>query len=162
MGSDGQDEGEGATGGGMLATISNEMVQAQKHFFGKGPTYAKSYILDDMLIIVMRGGVTRAEQTMLEFGAQDQVRQFRQLFENEMAGRLMGMIERITHRKVATYQSQMMFNPNVVVEMFIFDAPGDDAAIAATAQGQLDGDDTGQATDEGSLDAAGESGQSNE
>jgi uncharacterized protein YbcI len=37
-----------------------------------------------MLIIVMRGGLTTAEQTMLDFGHPDLVRQFRQLFENEM------------------------------------------------------------------------------
>ncbi len=63
-------------GGALLSRISNEMVRAQKTFFGKGPTKAKSYMLDDMLIIVMRGGMTTAEETMLEFGQQDQVRQF--------------------------------------------------------------------------------------
>jgi len=36
-------------GGELLARISNEMVRAQKEFFGKGPTKAKSYMLDDML-----------------------------------------------------------------------------------------------------------------
>ncbi len=48
----------------------------------------------------MRGGMTAAEKTMLEFGQPDQVRQFRQLFENEMTGRLTDMIERLTGRKV--------------------------------------------------------------
>jgi uncharacterized protein YbcI len=70
------------------------MVRAQKEYFGKGPTKAKSYMLDDMLIIVMRGGMTTAEKTMLEFGQADQVRAFRQLFENEMTERLTDMVER--------------------------------------------------------------------
>jgi uncharacterized protein YbcI len=98
------------------------MVRAQKKFFGKGPTEAKSYLLDDLLIIVMRGGLTTAEKTMLEFGQPDQVRQFRQLFENEMTERLTGMIEDLTGRKVLTYQSQVMFEPDIVVEMFVFDS----------------------------------------
>jgi uncharacterized protein YbcI len=37
-------------------------------FLRHGPTTAKSYIFDDLLLIVMRGGFTTAERTMLEFG----------------------------------------------------------------------------------------------
>ena len=142
----------GQEGGGMLSSLSNAMVQAQKEFFGKGPTQARSYILDDMLLIVMRGGLTTAERTMLNFGHPDQVRQFRQLFENEMTGRLTDMVERLTGRKVATYQSQIMFDPDVVVEMFVFDRPADDEPRAATAAGQVRDDSAGEATDQDALD----------
>ncbi len=139
-------------GQSVLARISNEMVGAQKEFFGKGPTEAKSYILDDLLIIVMRGGFTTAEKTMLDFGHPDLVRNFRQLFENAMTQRLTGMVEEVTGRKVVNYQSQVMFDPDVVVEMFVFDRPGDDGTRHATAQGQIEEDGTGEATDEDALD----------
>jgi uncharacterized protein YbcI len=157
---DGDGEGEGEKHGeSLLAQISNEMVRAQKRFFGKGPTEAKSYLLDDLLIIVMRGGMTTAEKTMLEFGQQDQVRQFRQLFENEMTERLTDMIERLTGRKVLTYQSQVMFEPDVVVEMFVFDSPADAASRTATAEGQAEDSEIGSATDQDALDAPSGSGQ---
>ena len=139
-------------GQGLLARLSNEMVRAQKQFFSKGPTEAKSYLLDDLLIIVMRGGLTTAEKTMLQFGQADQVRQFRQLFENEMTERLCGMVEELTGRKVLTYQSQVMFEPDVVVEMFVFDSLADADDRRATATGQLRDDATGEATDEDALD----------
>jgi uncharacterized protein YbcI len=145
-------------GQSLLSQISNEMVRAQKTFFGKGPTEAKSYILDDLLVIVMRGGMTTAEKTMLQFGQQDQVRQFRQLFENEMTERLTDMIERLTGRTVLTYQSQVMFDPDVVVEMFVFDSTATAADRAATAEGQLQDDDTGEATND-ALDAPSAAGQ---
>jgi uncharacterized protein YbcI len=147
-------------GQALLARISNEMVRAQKEFFGKGPTQAKSYILDDLLIIVMRGGLTTAEKTMLDFGKPDQVRQFRQLFENEMTGRLTDMVEQLTGREVAAYQSQIMFDPDVIVEMFVFDRPGEEDARTATAEGQLRDDGTGEATDEGALDEPSSRGKS--
>jgi uncharacterized protein YbcI len=108
-------------GGDLLSRISNEMAQAQKAFFGKGPTAAKSYILDDMLFVVMRGGFTTAEMTMLEFGHADLVRQFRQIFENEMGDALIGVVEELTGRKVLTYQSQVLFDPNIALEIFVFD-----------------------------------------
>jgi uncharacterized protein YbcI len=146
-------------GEGLLARISNEMVRAQKKFFGKGPTEAKSYLLDDLLIIVMRGGLTTAEKTMLEFGQPDQVRQFRQLFENEMTERLTGMIENLTGRKVLTYQSQVMFDPDIVVEMFVFDSAAGAADRAATAHGQIENDGIGAATDASALDDPSDAGQ---
>ena len=138
--------GAGAVGGDLLTRISNEMVHAQKKFFGKGPTSAKSYMLDDMLLIVMRGGFTTAEETMLEFGQQDLVRQFRQIFENEMTERLHKMVEDVTGRKVLTYQSQILFSPDVVVEIFLFDSEGGKGTIEATARGLLQDDDAGEAT----------------
>ena len=138
--------GSAQVGGDLLTQISNQMVHAQKKFFGKGPTSAKSYMLDDMLLIVMRGGFTTAEVTMLQFGQQDLVRQFRQIFENEMTERLHKMIEDLTGRKVLTYQSQILFEPDVVVEMFLFDSEGGKGTVEATAQGQIDSDDTGEAT----------------
>ena len=146
-------------GQSLLSQISNEMVRAQKRFFGKGPTEAKSYLLDDLLIIVMRGGMTTAEKTMLEFGQEDQVRQFRQLFENEMTERLTDMIEGLTGRKVLTYQSQIMFEPNIVVEMFVFDAGADAGDRAATAEGQTGDSHIGEATDHSALDTPSSSGQ---
>jgi len=141
-------------GGGLLSRISNEMVAAQKQFFGKGPTQAKSYMVDDLLFIVMRGGFTTAEQTMLEFGQADLVRQFRQIFQNEMGDRLIGIIEKLTERKVLTYQSQVLFGPNIALEVFVFDRTDDDKGAAqATAEGQLADDETGAATDADALES---------
>lgn len=144
--------------GEMLSRLSNEMVRAQKKFFGIGPTSAKSYMLDDLLFIVMRGGMTTAERTMLDFAQEDLVRQFRQTFENEMTSRLTGMVEEITGRTVRTYQSQIMFDPDIVVEMFVFGQPGSSDARGATAAGQIEDDATGEATDDDALDAPSSSG----
>jgi uncharacterized protein YbcI len=129
-------------GGDMLARLSDEMVRAKKQFFGKGPEQAKSYMLDDILIIVMRGGLTTAEQTMLRFGRPKLVRQYRQLFEDEMTEHLTSLVEQTTGRTVVNYQSQIMFDPDIIVEMFVFEEPRQDG-IEATAQGQLDDDATG-------------------
>jgi uncharacterized protein YbcI len=133
-------------GGDMLARLSDEMVRAKKQFFGKGPERAKSYMLDDMLFVVMRGGLTRAEDTMLRFGRENMVRQFRQLFENEMTEVLTGLVEATTGRTVINYQSQIMFDPDVIVEMFVFEEPRRDG-IEATAEAQLDQESAGAATD---------------
>jgi uncharacterized protein YbcI len=143
----------------MLARLSNEMVRAQKRYFGKGPDRAKSYIFDDLLLIVMRGGQTTAEKTMLDFDQQDKVRDFRQTFENEMTERLTDMVEEITGRKVLGYQSQIIFEPDVVVELFILDDRGSPDARTATGVGQLEDEPVGEATDQDALDVPTDSGQ---
>lgn len=76
-----------------------------------------------------------------------------------MTGRLTDMVEQITGRKVATYQSQVMFDPDVIVEMFVFDQPGSEDAREATAGGQLREDGTGETTTGGALEAPSDAGQ---
>jgi len=115
----------------LLREISTKMAAIQKDAFGKGPEGAKSYLFDDLLLIVMRGGLTVAERTMLGFGRQDLVREFRQQFENEMTSRIVGMVEEMTDRRVLTYQSQVMFDPDVIVELFVFDRATDGGFVAA-------------------------------
>jgi uncharacterized protein YbcI len=125
-------DGDDDPGVSLLRQISREMVARQKQYWGKGPSQVKSYILDDIVLIVMRGGLTVAERTMVDFGQHDLVRQFRQVFENEMTAELSGMIERLAKRKVLTYQSQIMFDPDVVIEIFVFDdTPGAAERFAA-------------------------------
>jgi hypothetical protein len=53
-------------------------------------------MLDHMLIIVMRGGLTTAQKTMLKIGGSDQVGRFRQLFENQMTRTRSDIVEQLT------------------------------------------------------------------
>ena len=123
----------------LLRQISREMVEKQKRLWGRGPKHVKSYMFDDLVLIVMRGGLTVPEQTMLDFGQHDLVRQFRQVFENEMTAELSEMIGVLAKRKVLTYQSQIMFDPHVVIEIFVLDhTPG---AIERFAAAELSVDD---------------------
>ena len=125
---------------GLLAKISTEVVRTLKDSFGKGPLKAKSYMLDDFLIVVMRGGVTVAEQTMLDRGHADLVRDFRQTYQNEMGDDLVAKIEVLTQRKVVNYQSQILFEPHIVMEVFFFADSADGAQRIDPAAAGLLGD----------------------
>lgn len=126
----------GKTAGETLERLATEMVLAQKQYWGRGPDSAKAYVMDDLLFIVMRGGSTTAERTMLDAGREDSVRATRQEFENDMAERLTDMVQDVTGRKVLTYQSQMLLDPDMVVELFVFDKDAP-APARATAEGQM-------------------------
>jgi len=136
-------------GQSMLARISNEVVKTFKEYHGKGPTSAKSYMLDDMLFVVMRGGLNAAEKFLLEKGEVDVVRQYRQTFENRMDEILTGKIEELTGRKVIAFNSQILFDPDMSVEIFVFDDRGTEESIDATALGQIAGKAVGEIRGEG-------------
>jgi uncharacterized protein YbcI len=118
----------------LTARISTEVVRTLKETFGKGPVQAKSYVLDDFLLVVMRGGMTVAEETMLARGHGDLVRQFRQTYQNEIGDVLIAKVEALTGRNVATYQSQVLFDPHIMMEIFFFE---DGAADGGPAEVEI-------------------------
>ncbi len=46
--------------GDVLTSISKGMVALLKEFYGRGPTRAKTYYRDDLVVCLLRGGATRA------------------------------------------------------------------------------------------------------
>jgi uncharacterized protein YbcI len=108
-------------GPGLRAEISNAMVGLKKEFYGKGPTKAKTYLNDNYVFCVLQGGLTRNEETLLAAGHDDLVRQYRLRFQEAMAAPTIEAVERITGRKVLGYHSQIVFDPEHAVEMFVLD-----------------------------------------
>ena len=46
-------EGDRSSLGEMRATISNAIVRLQAEYYGKGPTRAKTYIVEDLVVVVL-------------------------------------------------------------------------------------------------------------
>jgi uncharacterized protein YbcI len=95
------------------------MVRLKAEHYGKGATEAKSYLCDDWLFCVLKGGMTTVEQTLLQHGEFDLVRQVRLRFQENMDESFMGVVRRLTGRKVLTYQSQVVFEPDFTIEIFL-------------------------------------------
>ena len=57
-----------------LAGIANELVRLKAQYYGKGPTEAKAYQNDETLVVVLKGGMTTVERTLLGAGEHDLVR----------------------------------------------------------------------------------------
>ena len=63
--------------GSVRSAVANAMVGMKKQYYGRGPTTAKAWILDDYVFVAMEGGLTRNEETLLEHGKEDVVRSYR-------------------------------------------------------------------------------------
>ena len=102
-----------------LAAVANEIVRLKAQYYGKGPTEAKAYINDDTLLVVLKGGLTTVERTLLEADEADLVRQVRLRFQQVMEPNFVDAVHRTTGQKVRTYMSQIVFDPDVCYEMFV-------------------------------------------
>jgi uncharacterized protein YbcI len=105
--------------GDVLTAISDGMVALLKEFYGRGPTRAKSYYQDDLVVCVLRGGFTRVEQTLLEGGRGPAVIQQRMEFQEVMRARFAEVIERATGRPVIGFMSGNQQQPDLMCEVFV-------------------------------------------
>ena len=108
-------------GGSVRAALANAMVGMKKQFYGRGPTAAKAWILDDYVFVALEGGLTRNEETLLADGKEDLVRAYRLSFQETMTSVVTQAVTEITGRRVLTYHSQIVFEPTRTFEMFVLE-----------------------------------------
>lgn len=106
--------------GDVLTAISDGMVALLKEFYGRGPTRAKSYYEDDLVVCLLRGGFTRVEQTLLG-GRGGSVVQQRMEFQELMRERLTAVVEQATGRHVIGFMSGNQQHPDMMCEVVILD-----------------------------------------
>jgi uncharacterized protein YbcI len=105
--------------GDVLTAISDGMVGLLREFYGRGPTRAKSYFEDDLVVCLLRGGFSRVEQTLLEGGRGAAVIQQRMEFQDLMRERFTAVIEQATGRRVIGFMSGNQQDPDIMCEVFI-------------------------------------------
>jgi uncharacterized protein YbcI len=86
---------------------------------------AKTYVLDDLIVCVLRNGFTAIEQTMVESGEADRVVEMRHDFQRMMGSRYRDAIEELTGRRVVAFLSQAHLEPDITLEVFFVDRPLD-------------------------------------
>ena len=110
--------------GEVLTAISDGMVALLKDYYGVGPTQAKTYYHDDLVVCLMRGGFTRVERTLLEGGRTAAVIQQRMEFQDVMRERFVAVVEAATGRRVVGFMSGNQQDPDMICEVFVL-APTD-------------------------------------
>jgi uncharacterized protein YbcI len=111
-----------ASHGEELAEITNGIVGLFSEFYGRGPTRAKSYLLDDTYVVtVLRDTMTTVERTLVDNGHADQVRTVRLTFQEAMEDSFKGVVEGVLGRRVAAYHSQLLVDGDIGFELFVLE-----------------------------------------
>jgi len=110
--------------GEQLASITRELVRIKSRHFGRGASEGKAYQCDDFVFCVLKGGLTVAERDLLEHGDERLVREVRLRLQVNNQAAFEHAVERISGRRVLAYQSQVLFDPDYTVEIFVLGPDG--------------------------------------
>jgi uncharacterized protein YbcI len=112
----------GTQAGEQLAAVTNGIVKLFRDYYGRGPTKAKSYILDDrILVCVLEDTMTRVEKTLADNGYGGKVREVRLVFQEAMAHEFKQCVRDTLGREVVAYHSQLTIEPDLGFEFFVLE-----------------------------------------
>ena len=111
-------------GGKLLAEISTSIVGILRERYGRGPMKAKTYALDDIIVVVMRGsGFTPLEQTHMDSGQPGRVVAMPGAVSGGDGRALHGHDRRAHGPQVVAFPSQAHVEPDITIEIFFVDGP---------------------------------------
>lgn len=109
-------------GGRLLVAVSNAMITLFRDFSGKGPQSCNTHWAgDDLLVILLEGGYTVAEQTLFDAGHGRAVRNSRQVLHDTLEVRMSRLVEELTGRRVLAFMSTSHQSPDLSVELFLLE-----------------------------------------
>jgi uncharacterized protein YbcI len=111
--------------GAELAEVTKGMVSLHRRFYGKGPTKAKTYAINDTVVCVLEGGFTTVERTLIEEHDVEAVLRVRRSFQAAMEEHFTEVVEQALGRKVIAYMSQIHADPDLAVELFVLEPLGE-------------------------------------
>lgn len=127
------------TKGQIEAEISEAVTKFEKEYMGRGPLETKTYIIDDLVLVRLRGVLTQAEYQLAKTSensrGRDLVKQSRIELLERGRGLLEAVVESITGRRVTTLHTDISTVMGERVIIFGLDsAPDFGSAAAAGAQ----------------------------
>src|SRR6478735_2224961 len=112
----------GTTSRGQLAAaISNAIVGIHSKHYGKGPTKAKTYLIDDTVVCVMQDVFTTVERTLIEAGKGDLVREVRTTFQYSLRDDFIDAVHDIVGRRPRSFMSQIDCDADMAIEFFLLE-----------------------------------------
>jgi uncharacterized protein YbcI len=113
----------GRADGQLRAALANAMIRIVHDHWGKGPTRAKAYVEDGFVLCVLEEPFTTVERTLINGGEQQLVRELRLEFQEMVNEQFADQVEALTGRRVLAAHCQVVFDPDVLFEVFVLDEP---------------------------------------
>ena len=103
--------------------ISNAISRLHKQYVGRGPTNARTTIDGDLVVCLIEGGYTQAEQTLEDNDRGDVVAAGRLGLQDAMSQGMIAAVETTLGRRVRSFMSANDLRRNLQVEVFVLDGP---------------------------------------
>lgn len=110
------------TKGQLEADISAELTKFEKEHLGRGPREVKTYIIQDMILVRLKGILTPAEEKLvIERDGTQLVKQIKRRLIESSRNVLENMLVETTDAKVKTLHTDISTNTGERVIIFIMD-----------------------------------------
>jgi uncharacterized protein YbcI len=103
----------------FLAGVGRGLAELHTQYYGKGPSQARTYMLNDTVLCLLEGGFTTVEATLIADGNSEAVHEIRRSFQQAMEQPFKDVVEAATNRRVLAYMSQIHTSPDLAVELFV-------------------------------------------
>ncbi len=107
----------------MNAALANAVVQIHNQYLGRGPSRGQAFFRDNLVVVVMRETLTRAERSLVETGRKAHVLAMRHEFQETMEDDLIAAVKRLTGCGVIAFMSDSHVDPDMAAEPFVLDRP---------------------------------------
>ncbi len=99
--------------------VSNAISRLHKQFIGRGPTNSRTTIDGDVVVCLLEGGFTVAEQTLNDNDKQELVVAGRVGLQDAMRQAMIASVQEITGRRVRSFMSANDLEHNFQTEVFV-------------------------------------------
>jgi uncharacterized protein YbcI len=116
--------GNARSPGPLGAAIANELGKMISEFVGRGATRSRAFVYNDVVVLLLEDGATRAEVNLVAAGRAELVREQRDVLQRAMEEQLVAAVERLTGRTVRTFLSGSSTQGESAVEVFVLEPEG--------------------------------------
>ena len=113
------------TRGQLEAQISQAIIKFEKEYMGRGPLEAKTYIIDDMILVRLKGVLTQAEYQLAKTTegnkGRDLIKQVRIELLEKGRSLLEAVVESITQVKVKSLHTDISTTTGERIILFTLD-----------------------------------------
>jgi uncharacterized protein YbcI len=122
-----QGESKGRTKGQIEAEISEAIIKFEKEYMGRGPTEAKTHIIDDLVLVRLKGILTQAEYQLAMTEDNPKGRELIKQVRQELLERGRPLLEAVMHdltgRKTVSLHTDISTITGERVIIFTLDGP---------------------------------------
>ena len=114
--------GGNSANGSLKVALAGAIVGLLHDYTGRGPKEARAYVADDLVTVVLRDTLTRAEVSLVDGGEGDFVLSLRRKLQATMGDDMIAAVEDVTERPVIAFMSDSTLEPDVSAEIFMLAA----------------------------------------
>jgi uncharacterized protein YbcI len=123
----------------MEAEIGEALIRFEKEYLGRGPVETRTYLIDDMVVVRLKGVMTQAEHQLARSAEGSKGRELIKLMRVELVERgrtlLEASLEAVTGRKVVSLHTDISTVTGERVFVFILDGAPEFTASQSARSG---------------------------